>query len=130
MIYEEIDSEGKLKAVIKGIDDKKGTNIKILELSDLDHAVSDYFIICEGTSTTQVNAIAGAVEDELKKQFSDKPFRTEGLKNCEWVILDYIDIVVHIFLPEAREFYKLDLLWADANSIDAKPYIDIPLINN
>ena len=129
MRYEEIDSEEKLKAVIKGIDDKKGTNIRILELSELVHAIADYFIVCEGTSTTQVYAIASAVEEELRKQFKEKPYRTEGQQNCEWVILDYIDLVIHIFLPSAREFYKLENLWADANSIAVEPYLT-PTLNS
>lgn len=103
-----------LETIISAIDDKKGKNIVSLDLSGFDGAIADNFVICNADSTTQVAAIAENIEDEVIKQMNEKPRRMEGMTNAYWVVVDYVDIMVHIFLTEAREFYKLEQLWADA----------------
>ena len=100
--------------VIKGILEKKGKNIVSLDLSKLPNAVSNFFIICHGDSKTQVEAIAGSVEDEARNTLQMKPWHKEGSENAEWILIDFADVVVHIFQKESRMFYKLEDLWADA----------------
>lgn len=100
--------------VIKGLQEIKGENIVYIDLSVIENAVCENFIICTGTSNTHVNALAGSVEKEVRKTLGEKPWKTEGFGNAEWIILDYVDTVVHIFQEESRNFYNLDGLWADA----------------
>jgi len=100
--------------VIKGLQEIKGENIVYVDLSIMDNAVCENFIICTGTSNTHVNALAGSVEEEVRKALGEKPWKTEGFSNAEWVVLDYVNTVVHIFQEESRNFYNLDGLWADA----------------
>ncbi|MFA4852747.1 MAG: ribosome silencing factor [Bacteroidales bacterium] len=100
--------------IIKGMQDKKGKNIISLNLKNIDHAVSDYFIICHGTSYTQVQAIAESVEDEIFTTIGMKPWHREGVQNAEWILLDYVDVVVHIFQETIRNFFQIESLWADA----------------
>jgi ribosome-associated protein len=100
--------------VVKGIQEKKGNEIVVIDLRDIHNSVCDYFVICHGDSSTQVKAIADFVEDETRKEIGDKPWHTEGQDNSEWILLDYVNVVVHVFHREAREFYSLEKLWADA----------------
>jgi len=100
--------------IIKGILDKKGKQIVSMNLKEVQHAVSDYFIVCHGTSSTQVHAIAESIEDEVREAIGLKPWHREGFQNAEWVLLDYVDVVVHIFQEDARKFYQIENLWADA----------------
>ena len=100
--------------VIKGLQELKGEGIVYVDLSSVDNAVCENFIICTGTSNTHVNALAGSVEKEVRKTLNEKPWKTEGFGNAEWIILDYVNTVVHIFQEESRSFYNLDGLWADA----------------
>jgi len=100
--------------IIKGIQEKKGKNIISLGLKNIEHAVSDYFIVCHGTSNTQVQAIAESVEDEVREAIGVKPWHREGIQNAEWILLDYVDVVVHIFQENTRNFYQIENLWADA----------------
>ena len=100
--------------IIKGIQNKKGKNIVSLNLKNIDHAVSDYFIICHGTSNTQVQAIAESVEDKIFTTIGLKPWHREGVQNAEWILLDYVDVVVHIFQETVRNFFQIESLWADA----------------
>jgi ribosome-associated protein len=100
--------------IIKGIQDKKGKNIVSLNLKKMEHAVSDYFIVCHGNSNIQVQAIAESVEEEVRKSIGIKPWHREGVQNAEWILLDYIDVVVHIFQETTRNFYQIETLWADA----------------
>jgi ribosome-associated protein len=102
------------KLIIKAIQDKKGESIVSLDLRKIPEAVSDYFIICQATSTTQIRAIADNVEETVKKQAGELPYRHEGHQALQWVLIDYINIVVHIMQPEARKFYKLEEMWSDA----------------
>jgi len=103
-----------LKIILKAIQEKKGENIVSLDLRKIPEAVSDYFIVCEATSTTQVRAIADFVEDSVKKELGEHPYRHEGYNALQWVLIDYVNIVVHIMQPETRKFYKLEVMWSDA----------------
>ncbi|MFN4853553.1 MAG: ribosome silencing factor [Bacteroidota bacterium] len=105
-----------LDAIIKGMQDKKGADIMVLDFSKIGGAVCDAFVICTGNSNTQVEAIADAVHEAVKKATGENPFHTEGSRNAEWIVMDYVDIVAHIFQPETRSFYQLEKLWADAES--------------
>jgi len=99
---------------VYGIQEKKGNDIVRLDLRNLNSAASDFFIICNADSSTQVKAIADSVEDEIYKKTQSNPWRKEGQDNAEWIILDYFDIVVHIFKTEKRNFYGIEDLWGDA----------------
>ena len=101
---------------VHGIQEKKGNDIVRLDLRELSSSVSDYFIICNADSATQVKAIADSVEEEIYKNTQTNPWRKEGLDHADWIILDYFDIVVHIFKTEKREFYGIEDLWGDAQS--------------
>lgn len=103
-----------LEVIVTAIQDVKGEEIKSLNLRELHNAVADYFVVCHANSHTQVQAIARKVEDATEKQLKQSPWHKEGIQNAEWVLLDYVDIVVHIFYKEARPFYGLEELWADA----------------
>lgn len=100
--------------IIKGIQDKKGKDIVQLDLSKIQNAICDSFIICHGTSRVQVEALADAIEHEVKKAVGINPSHREGFENAEWILLDYFSVVVHIFQEKIRGFYKLENLWADA----------------
>lgn len=99
---------------IYGIQEKKGNDIVRLDLRNIFSSVSDYFVICHADSSTQVKAIAGSVEDEIYKATQQEPWRKEGLENSEWILLDYIDVVIHIFRTDKREYYGVEDLWGDA----------------
>ena len=103
-----------LKFIIKAIEEKKGEHIVSLDLRKISEAVSDYFIICEATSTTQIRAIADSIEDMVKKETGETPYRHEGFQALHWVLIDYINVVVHIMQPDTRKFYKLEEMWSDA----------------
>ena len=102
------------KAIIKAIQDKKGENIVSLDLRKIDEAVADYFVICEAPSGPQLRAIADAVEHEVKSSTGEHPYHHEGKDKLQWVLIDFVNIVVHIMLPENRKFYKLEEMWSDA----------------
>ncbi len=103
-----------LANIIKGIEEVKGNDIDILDLRDIDTAVCDYFIICNGSSNTQVNAIVNSIQKLVSKELKDKPWHIEGADNGEWVLMDYVNIVVHVFQKQIREFYNIEGLWGDA----------------
>ena len=105
------------RTIAEAIDDKKGENIICLDLRKLDNAVCQYFIVCNANSTTQVGAIADGVHDKVYEKLDEKPIHSEGYDNCLWVLLDYGDVVVHVFQTEQRDFYKLEELWADAKRV-------------
>ena len=102
------------KNIIKAIQEKKGENIISLDLRKIPEAVSDFFIICEGASTTQVKAIADSIEEEVRKNCDELPYKHEGRQTYQWVLIDYVNVVVHVMLPENRRFYKLEDMWSDA----------------
>ncbi len=99
---------------IYGIQEKKGNDIVRLDLRNINSSVSDYFVICHADSSTQVRAIAASIEDEIFKATQIEPWRKEGLQYSEWILLDYIDVVVHIFRTDKREYYGVEDLWGDA----------------
>ena len=103
-----------LQKVIEGIREKKGKGILIADLTAIEDCICRYFVICEGNSPNQVSAIASSVKDLLKKNAYIKPFSVDGTGNAQWVAMDYGDVVIHIFLPEIREYYQLENLWSDA----------------
>jgi len=103
-----------LSSIVEGIFEKKGLNVLKIDLRKLENRITDYFVICHGSSTTQVSAICDSVEDIVRTQAGEKPIHVEGLDNCFWVLLDYGAVIVHIFLEEYRNFYSLESLWGDA----------------
>jgi ribosome-associated protein len=108
------DSEYLAGIVVEGILEKKGKNIISMNLMDIPNSVSNYFVLCHGTSKIQVESIAESVEEMVRKTTGGKPWHKEGFENAEWILLDYVDVVVHIFHEETRMFYNLEKLWADA----------------
>jgi len=104
-----------VKAIIDSIKQHKGQEVISLDLRGIETAVCDFFIICHGTSNTHIASIAENIRKEISKQMKEKPWHTEGEANKEWVLMDYFNVVVHIFNKEKRDFYKLEDLWADAN---------------
>ncbi|MCH5230944.1 MAG: ribosome silencing factor [Muribaculaceae bacterium] len=113
----------KLNEIIEAITDRKGKKISLLNLNKIDTAPSDSFVICQGNSTSQVSSIADSIRERLQKNLDIKPYNYDGYKNSQWIIIDYGDIMVHVFLPEYREFYSLEDLWSDA-SITNLPDLD------
>lgn len=108
------------KAVISAILDKKGENILSLDLRKIHQAAADFFIVCEASSTTQIKAISDSVEDMVQRECNEDPYRHEGLQNLQWVIVDYVNIVVHIMLPDIRKYYRLEELWGDGAEEEIK----------
>lgn len=100
--------------IIKGIEEVKGTDIQLFDLREIENTVTDYFIICTGNSNTQVSSISGSVQKIVSKELQDKPWNVEGEENAEWILMDYVNVVVHIFQKPTREFYDIESLWGDA----------------
>lgn len=105
-----------ITAILGGIEDVKGKDIKILDLRELENTVCDYFIVCEGTSNTQVNAIVNSVQKKVSKELKDHPWHVEGSDNAEWVLMDYVNVVVHVFQKHIRQYYDIESLWGDAKT--------------
>ena len=103
-----------VETIKEGIQEKKGQDIVIADLTEIDGSIAKYFIICQGGSPTQVEAIAGSVGDIVRKNLKGKPVNVAGLGNDQWVAMDFVDVLVHIFLPEVRAYYDLEHLWEDA----------------
>lgn len=106
-----------VRSAIEGVSDIKGENLILLDLRGLDNSVCDFFIVAEAQSTTQVNAMADAVHKRIREEANDKPWHVEGSQQSEWILMDYVSTVVHLFQREARAFYDLEGLWADAPSV-------------
>ncbi len=103
-----------VESITKGIQEKKGSNITIVDLSGIEGAICHYFVICQGNSPSQVEAITDSIEEFARKEAGEKPVHVIGLTNAQWVAMDYIDVMVHVFLPETRSYYNLENLWEDA----------------
>ena len=103
-----------LQTIINTMQEKKGHEIISLNLKKIHASVTDYFVICSGSSRTQVDAIASNIVDDVSVKCGQRPYNKEGFENAEWILIDYIDIVVHVFLDTTRNFYQLEKLWADA----------------
>jgi ribosome-associated protein len=114
MAKKTINNDDLLANIIKGIEEVKGNDINILDLRDIDSAVCDYYVICNGNSNTQVNAIVNSIQKTVSKELKDKPWHVEGSDNAEWVLMDYVQIVVHVFQQQIREYYNIESLWGDA----------------
>ena len=111
-----INADQLITAILSGIEDVKGKEINILDLREIENTVCDYFIICEGTSNTQVSAIVNSIQKKVSKKIKDKPWHIEGLDNSEWVLMDYVNVVVHVFQKHIREYYDIESLWGDAKT--------------
>jgi len=107
--------------IILGIENVKGQDINQLDLRELDNTPCDFFIVCSGNSNTQVSAIVNSVLKTVSKALQEKPFHTEGLDNAEWVLIDYVNVVVHVFQNNIREYYNIEELWGDAKSTQIAP---------
>jgi ribosome-associated protein len=114
MTKTKVSTDQLITGIIKGIEEVKGNDITILDLREIENTVCDYFIICSGTSNTQVNAIVGSVQKMVSKELKDKPWHIEGAENAEWILMDYVNVVVHVFQKHIREFYDIEGLWGDA----------------
>ena len=112
-----------IKLIIEGIQDRKGKNITHVDLSGLEYVSAEHFLICEGSSTMQVSAIADSVREYVQDNSGVKPFNYDGYRNSQWIVIDYGSIYVHVFLPEYREYYNLEQLWNDAE-IKEIPIVD------
>ena len=105
-----------LDEIVNGIENVKGEDIQILDLTELDNTPCDFFVVCSGNSNTQVSAIVGSVQKNVSKSMKEKPFHTEGSDLAEWVLIDYVDVVVHVFQKQIREYYNIEELWGDAKT--------------
>ena len=106
------------KNIILAIQEKKGEKIVSLDLRKIPEAVADFFIICEATNTTQLKAIADSVEVMVKKNCGELPYKHDGRQSEQWILIDYVDVVVHVMLPEPRKFYQLEEMWSDAPAME------------
>ena len=116
MAKKESNADQLITTILSGIEDVKGKDINILDLRDIENTICDYFIICEGTSNTQVNAIVNSIQKKVSKELKDKPWHIEGEDNAEWVLMDYVNIVVHVFQKHIRQYYDIKSLWGDAKT--------------
>lgn len=105
-----------VETINKAIIEKKGEDILNLNLNNTDNSVASNFIICHGNSKVHVNTIADYIQRHVRNEIKERPWQKEGLENCHWVLIDYVDVVVHVFQKEHRDFYKLEELWADAKT--------------
>jgi len=123
MIEKKINSEStKLcEAIVEGMKDNKANDIVVLDLRKLDSAVCDYFVLCSGDSTTHVDGISNATTKFVRKSINEKPWKVEGKTNSDWILLDYINVVGHVFYKEARTFYDIEELWSDADRTNILP---------
>ena len=106
------------KNIIHAIHEKKGENVVSLDLRKIPEAVADFFIICEATNNTQLKAIADSVEFEVKQNCGELPYKHEGRQGEQWILIDYVNVVVHVMLPETRKFYGLEEMWSDAPTME------------
>tara|TARA_R110000868_G_scaffold3388_7_gene21911 strand:- start:6438 stop:6809 length:372 start_codon:yes stop_codon:yes gene_type:complete len=116
MAKENISADQLISVIISGIEDVKGNEINILDLRDIENTVCDYFIICEGTSNTQVSAIVKSIQKKVSKELKDHPWHVEGEDNAEWVLIDYVNVVIHVFQKHIRDYYDIESLWGDAKT--------------
>ena len=114
----EVSSEKLSEVIVKGMQEKKATDIVVLDLRKLKNAVADYFIVCSGNSDKQLDAITESIDLEVFKTFKENPHSIEGKNNKEWMLLDYFDVVAHVFRKDRRQYYSLEKLWGDADIIE------------
>jgi ribosome-associated protein len=116
MVNKEASANKLLEEIIRGIENVKGIDIQQLDLREIENTPCEFFVICSANSNTQVNAIVNSIQKTVSKSLQEKPFHTEGLEVAEWVLIDYVDVVVHVFQKQTREFYNIEELWGDAKS--------------
>lgn len=114
MAKKRVSADDLIAVILKAVDDVKAINIEILDLREIENTVCDYFIICTGTSNTHVNAISGMIQKQAGKICKEKPWHVEGEGNAEWILLDYVNVVIHVFQKHTREYYDIESLWGDA----------------
>ena len=107
-------SEKLSQAVVRGMQEKKASEIVLMDLRNVKNAVADFFVLCTGNSDTQIDAIAESVDEQVSKEFNEDPWHQEGKDNKEWMLIDYVNVVAHIFKQDKRDFYALETLWGDA----------------
>lgn len=117
-----IDSEKLSELIVKGMQDKKATDIVVLDLRKVKNAVADFFVIASGNSDRQLDAIADSIDESVYKGLKENPWHTEGKNNKEWMLLDYINVVAHVFRKDKRDFYSLEKLWGDAEVIEIEDW--------
>lgn len=120
----QISAEELRDLIVKGMQEKKAQDVVVMDLRHVKNAICDYFIICSGNSDTQIDAIASSIEDEVYKASQQNPWHQEGKTNREWILIDYVDVVAHVFRKDRRSFYDLEQLWGDAEI----HYIEEPVI--
>ena len=111
---EAISSTKLSELIVQGMLEKKASDVVVMDLKDVGNAVADYFILCSGTSDTQLDAISESIEEEVFKTIKENPWKKEGKNNKEWILIDYVDVVAHIFKPDKRSYYALEEMWGDA----------------
>ncbi|WP_111708076.1 ribosome silencing factor [Lutibacter citreus] len=114
MTKKNVSADDLIAVILKAIDEIKGVDVQILDLRDIENTVCDYFIVATGTSNTHVNAISGIIQKQVGKIGQEKPWHVEGEGNAEWILIDYVNVVVHVFQKHIREFYDIESLWGDA----------------
>jgi ribosome-associated protein len=114
MTKKRVSADELIAVILKAIDEIKGLDIQLLDLREIENTVCDYFIICTGTSNTHVNAISGIIQKQVGKLCQEKAWHVEGEGNADWILLDYVNIVVHVFQKQVREYYDIESLWGDA----------------
>jgi len=121
MTKKQVSTDDLISVIIQGIEEVKGENIQLLDLRDIENTVCDYFIICSGNSNTQVKAISSSIQKTVSKQIKDKPWHIEGENNAEWILMDYVNVAVHVFQKQIRDFYDIESLWGDAKITEITP---------
>ncbi|AGC75696.1 ribosome-associated protein [Nonlabens dokdonensis] len=114
MIKENVSADALIAQIVAGIEDVKGKDITILDLREIENTVTSYFVICNGSSNTQVNAISSSIQRKVSKELQENAWHVEGESQGEWVLMDYVNVVVHVFQTQIREYYDLEELWGDA----------------
>jgi ribosome-associated protein len=114
----ELSSEELCRVIVNGMFERKASDIVVMDLRKIHNAITDFFVICSGSSDTQTDAISVSVDEEVEKASGQSPWHKEGLQNREWILLDFVDVVVHIFKKDRREFYDIESLWGDAISYE------------
>ncbi|VAW27255.1 Ribosomal silencing factor RsfA [hydrothermal vent metagenome] len=114
MTKKNVSADGLIAVILKAIDEVKGLDIQLLDLREIENTVCDYFIISTGTSNTHVNAISSAIQKQVGKLSKEKPWHVEGEGNAEWILIDYVNVVVHVFQKHIRDYYDIESLWGDA----------------
>ena len=109
-----ISNEQIVEKIVEGIQERKGKNIVVVNLTKLHEAPCSYFVICEGDSNVHVNAVGNSIKDWVRDEIDTRPYATDGFENCEWIAMDYGQIIVHVFQRETRQFYDIEHLWSDA----------------